>query len=153
MGTQRAGTLRRWCDTLLCQTLSERFSESVWKSFQDSLTALCLTVSVCVCVCVRMCVPARPPARALRPALRSCDLRAQMCRPIDHKIGVPFWLWQLGCRWQLTSHYSPLLCAPLPFTPASTLSTLHISARPRRTLPLWVREWLFWNQLAPSVVN
>lgn len=63
----------------------------------------CLAVIVCVVWSV-LCV-----SWVLSPALQPCDLCVQMRRPIDHKIGVPFCLWQPNCRWRLTSHYLPSL--------------------------------------------
>lgn len=94
----RLKILRRLFDSI-------RFPQWVCAARWPVMVCVCCVVCfvwVCVCVCW-----------VLSPAPRPCDLRAQMCRPIDHKIGVPFWFWQPDCRWRLTSHYLPLPCNPL----------------------------------------
>lgn len=133
-----------------------------WESFiqessHDSLTASCF-LGVCVAFCLWLCVLCGLfcvceicASWVLSPAPQPCDLWVQMRCPIDHKIGVPFRLWQLNCRWRLTSHYvpcllsfffrSPPLCLPSLLAISASVNESNTSGTNLCRLPLTSTGW------------
>lgn len=101
---------------------------------------LCVSsLFACNCVCCVVCVVCvKCVSWVLSPASQPCDLWVQMRRPIDHKIGVPFWLWQLNCKAADLS----LLALPCSFFFFFFVLPLSASAHRLPSQLVWMRATL-----------